>query len=120
VPIPQDDEWQQAGREAAATLRDTLGWNLRPARWEQVREALAVLAVAAAAPDPAALREATETLELFAPVRVGTRLGAEPAEPVPASVREQVAELVETLQPNESAGELGHSGSSGQAARRGA
>jgi outer membrane receptor protein involved in Fe transport len=120
VPIPQDDEWQLARREAAETLQDVLGWNLRPARWEQVRAALAAMTAAATASGPAGLQEATETLEFLAPVRVGTRLGAESPEPAPGSVREQVAELVETLRPNGPAGGLGQAGSGGQAARRGA
>jgi hypothetical protein len=54
-------------------------------------------------------------------VRVGTRLGEEPVA-VPAFVREQIAELVNTLEPRESTGRDGAVLVDGkqQAARRGA
>jgi hypothetical protein len=122
VASPEDDDWQRARQEAAAALRDVLCWNLRPARWAQVRDVLAEMPAAAAAPGPAALWDATETLELYAPVRVETRLGDEPREPVPVSVREKVAELVDSLQPHGAGGPdgAGLPGGPGQAARRGA
>lgn len=114
-----DDEWQRARREAVIMLRDVLCWNLQPRRWEQVRQVLAELAAAAAEPGPAALRDVTATLELYAPVRVGTRLGDEPYGPVPRGIREQVAELVDTLQPESAldGGESGLPGGPGQAAK---
>jgi hypothetical protein len=113
-----DDEWQRARRDAVTMLRDVLGWNLPPARWERVRQVLAQLAAAAAEPGPAVLREVTAALELYAPVRVGTRLGDEPYGPAPRGIREQVAELVETLQPEGAldGGGSGLPGGPGQAA----
>jgi hypothetical protein len=122
VANPEDDDWQRARQEAVAALQSVLRWNLRPARWAQVREVLAEMTAAVAAPGPAALWDATETLELYAPVRVETRLGDEPREPVPGSVRERVAELVDTLQPHGAGGQgaAGFPGSPGQAARHGA
>lgn len=100
-------------------LLDVLDWNLQPRRWERVRQAIAEMVAAAAEQGPAALSDATATLELYAPVRVETRLGDEPYGPVPSVIREQVAELVDSLQPG---GALGGGGSGlpggpGQAAK---
>jgi hypothetical protein len=122
VANPEDDDWQRARQDAVAALQSVLGWNLRPTRWAQVREVLAEMAAAAAAPGPAALWDATETLELYAPVRVETRLGDESREPVPRSVREKVSEMVDSLQPPGTGGRggAGLPGRPGQAARRGA
>lgn len=116
-----DDEWQRARSEAVSTLRDVLHWNLQPRRWERVRQVLAEMAAAAAEPGPAALRDVTATLELYAPVRVDTRLGDEPYGPVPGTVRERVAELVDTLQPESALdhGGSGRPGGPGQAAEHG-
>ena len=116
-----DDEWQRARREAVTVLQDVLGWNLQPRRWERVRQALADLAAAAAEPGPAALRDATATLELYAPVRVETRLGDEPYGPAASVIREQVAELVDALQPDGGLGDGGSGlpGGPGQAAKHG-
>jgi hypothetical protein len=116
-----EDGWQRARGEAVTVLRDVLGWNLQPRRWERVRQVLAEMTAAAAEPGPAALRDMTETLELYSPVRVETRLGDEPYGPVPVAIREQVAELVDALQPE---GALGGGGSGlpggpGQAAGHG-
>ena len=114
-----DDEWQQVRREAVTMLLDVLDWNLQPRRWERVRRALAEMAAAAAEPGPAALSDATATLELYAPVRVETRLG-EPYGPVPSVIREQVAELVDALQPERAlGGGSGLPGAPGQAAKHG-
>jgi hypothetical protein len=122
VANPEDDEWQRARQETVETLQGVLCWNLQPTRWEQVRGILTEMAAAIAAPGPAALLDATETLELYGPVRVETRLGDESREPVPANVREQVAELVDTLQPHGARGQAGagRPGSPGQVAGRGA
>ena len=117
----KDTEWQQARREAVAMLQCALGWDLQPTRWEQVREILTQLAAAISAPAPAALRDATETLSFYTPVRVEARLG-ESTEPVPGVVREQIAELVDALQPRDAQGENRAAAPSGpgQAGRRGA
>jgi hypothetical protein len=116
-----EDEWQRARREAVTVLQDVLCWNLQPRRWDRVRQVLAEMAPAAAEPGPAALRNATETLELYAPVRVETRLGDEPYGPVPGGIREQLAELVDALQPESALGDGGSGlpGSPGQAAKHG-
>jgi hypothetical protein len=116
-----DDEWQGARGAAVSVLRDMLCWNLQPRRWERVRQVLEEMAAAAAAPGPAALRDTTETLELYSPVRVETRLGDEPYGPVPVAIREQVAELVHTLQPESALGGGGSGlpGGPGQPAEHG-
>lgn len=116
-----EDEWQWARGEAVTVLRDVLCWNLQPKRWERVRQVLAEMAAAAAEPGPAALRDITETLELYSPVRVETRLGDEPYGPVPVAVREQVAELVDALLPKGALGDgrAGLPGGPGQAAEHG-
>ena len=116
-----EDEWQRARRAAVTVLRDVLCWNLQPRRWERVRQLLAEMAAAAAEPGPAALRDMTETLELYSPVRVETRLGDEPYGPVPGGIREQVAELVDALQPGSALGGSGSGlpGGPGQAAEHG-
>ena len=90
--------------------------------WEQVREVLAEVAAAASAAAPAALSDATETLGFYMPVRVGTRIGDDPAVPAPGFVREQIAELVGTLAPERGAGQGGAVLPGGQerADRRGA
>lgn len=118
---PEEDEWQQARQEALETLQGVLCWSLQPTRWEQVRGILTEMAAAVVGSGPAALWEATETLELYGPVRVETRLGDESREPVPASVREQVAELVDTLRPHGTRGQAGAGlpDSPGQVAGRG-
>lgn len=116
-----EDEWQRARREAVTTLREALCWNLQPSRWDRVRGVLAEMAAAAAEPGPAALRDVTETLELYAPVRVVVRLGDEPYGPAPGGIREQVAELVHSLR-QESAlggGGSGLPGAPGQPAEHG-
>lgn len=124
----EDAEWEQARQEAAASVQSVLRWNLTPARWDMVGGVLAELTAAAAAPAPAGLWEAAETLDLYMPVRVDTRLGDEPRGPAPRAIREQIAELVDTLQPHgprgrDGAGLPGGAGQPdepGQAARRGA
>ena len=117
----KDTEWQQARREAVAILQCVLCWDLQPTRWEQVREVLIQLAAAVWAPTPDALRDATETLGFYTPVRIETRLG-ESTESVPGVVREQIAELVDALQPRDARGEnsAGAPSRPGQAGRRGA
>ncbi len=118
----EDTQWRQARREAAATLRSALGWSLPPEHWEQVRDVLAEVAAAVSAAAPGALFDAIETLGLYMPVRVGTRLGADSAGPAPGFVREQIAELVDTLVPYEAAGQggAGLPRDQARAARRGA
>lgn len=118
----EDAQWRRARREAVAALRGALGWSLPSAHWEQVRYVLAEVAAAASAAAPAALSEATETLGFYLPLRVGTRLGDDPAVPAPGFVREQIAELVDTLEPREATGRGGEGlpGGHERAARRGA
>lgn len=117
----EDVRWRRARHEAVATLRSALDWKLPPGYWEQLRDVLAEMASAARAAAPGALSDATETLSFYIPVRVGTRLGDEPVA-VPAFVREQIAELVNALEPRESTGRDGAALADGkqQAARRGA
>jgi CATRA-associated small protein len=117
----EDVQWRRARREAMATLRSALDWKLPPEYWTQMPGVLAEMASAARAAAPGALADATETLSFYIPVRVVTRLGDEPVA-VPAFVREQIAELLNTLEPREETGRDGAGLSDGQqqAARRGA
>ena len=118
----EDVQWLRARREAVATLRSALGWSLPLELWEQMRYVLAEMAAAASAATPAALSDATETLGFYMPVRVGTRLGDDPVGLAPGFVREQIAELVNTLEPHGAAGQggAGLPGSQERDARRGA
>jgi hypothetical protein len=113
--------WRQACREAVATLRDALSWKLSSDRWARVREVIAELASAVSAQALDALRDATETLGYYAPVRVQRRLGCLDGPP-PGIVREQIAELVDALEPPGATGQAGSGlpSGQGQTARRGA
>jgi len=122
VAEEEDVQWRRARREAVGTLRSALGWSLPSEHWEQVRDVLAEVAAAVSAAAPAALSDATETLGFYLPVRVGTRLGDDPAVPAPGFVREQIAELVDSLEAGPTAGQggAGLPGSQERAAGRGA
>ena len=96
---PADDEWRTAGEEALAVLSAALLWNLPAPLWEQVREAIAGVAAAVTAGSPAALWQASEYLDLYGPLRASTRLGDAPVR-APKAIREQIAELVDTLSLN--------------------
>ena len=115
-------QWRRARSEAVTTLRDALGWSLPLELWEQMRYVLAEMASAASAATPAALSDATETLGFYMPVRVGTRLGDDPVGLAPGFVREQIAQLIDTLEPRGAAGQddAGLPGGQERDARRGA
>lgn len=71
-------------------------WELSQQRWTVVRARVTALHTALRARDGAAARSAVRELELVGPVRA-TEVGADPPEPAPAPVREEIAEIVHTL-----------------------
>jgi hypothetical protein len=82
---------------ALLTVRDVLTWTATPGRWVGIGDSVAALTTAIAAGDDAAAREAVDTLELFAPVRVATALSSERV-PAPIEVRSRLAEAVGILE----------------------
>jgi len=92
---PDNAQWRRARDEALSVLNDVLLWSMPAARWEQVREAVANVAVAAATSNPDALSQAIDRLDLYSPMRVDVRLGDLASATRP--VREQIAELVDIL-----------------------
>ncbi|MCG5458208.1 hypothetical protein PSH03_003386 [Micromonospora sp. PSH03] len=68
-------------------------WQLPPDRWPAVDAALAEVAGAMAAGDPAALRSAAALLESTGPGRI-TRLGAEPPQDPPPPIRDRIVRIV--------------------------
>lgn len=89
--------WRRAGEEAIAVLSAALRWNLPASLWEQVQEAVAGVAAAITEASPDDLWRASEDLDLYGPLRAGTRLGDPPRVGAPKAIREQIAELVDTL-----------------------
>ena len=77
-------------------LDSALLWKLPASLWEQAQEAIVAVAAAMASSSPAALWQASGYLDLYSPVRTQTRLG-DPPVGAPRAVREQIAELVDTL-----------------------
>ncbi|GAB1817681.1 CATRA system-associated protein [Herbidospora sp. RD11066] len=88
-----DFEWD------ADVLDDLPEWRLSIPRWERVREALDACAVAVAARDVHAVRDAIAALELLGPTRV-TRIGAVPVVAPPPEVVERRDHLVHSLRPS--------------------
>jgi hypothetical protein len=89
--------WRRAGEEAIAVLSAALLWNLPASLWEQVQEAVAGVAAAITKASPDDLWQASEDLDLYGPLRADTRLGDPPRVAAPRAIREQIAELVDTL-----------------------
>jgi hypothetical protein len=82
--------------EVRAVLRAALAWNLSPARWAEVDEALAGLAAALASGDHAALRSQVTTLELLGPVRQVSRSAA--TLPAPGQVQSQLRAAIAVIE----------------------
>jgi hypothetical protein len=78
-------------------LSAVLLWNLPASLWEQMQEAVTDVAVAISETSPDALWQASENLDLYGPLRTVTRLGDPPRVRAPKAIRDQIAELVETL-----------------------
>jgi hypothetical protein len=96
-PEISDANWQAARDEAVAALTEALTWELTESRWEQVSSAVEEIASAVNAARPDALWQTTGDLQLYASLRVRTRLGDTPPLPAPKALRERIAELVESL-----------------------
>ena len=77
--------------EAAAVLRDVLGWELSASGWIEVQRALDRLAVSRD------LDRDLGSLEVSGPFRIVTRVGDEPVAPIPEHLRERVNELIHSL-----------------------
>lgn len=77
-------------------LRDVEVWRMTGQRWVLIRTALDRLAAAVVRGDSGSVRDAVADLELLGPVRA-TRVGSEPSTPAPEPVREEINELVHTL-----------------------
>ena len=90
-------DWQEASAEARAVLRAAIEWRLGESRWQQMRVAVEGMGTALAAADVESLWNAIAQLEQLGPVRVSTRLGDIPKEPVPEEVRERINELIDSL-----------------------
>ncbi len=77
-------------------LDDLLGWELPSDRWPEVSARLTALAAAVRANDSAGVTAATVQLELISPL-MGPGMGKEPTVPPTDAVREQQAEIVDSL-----------------------
>lgn len=82
--------------DALDVLRDALQWRLADQRWAAIRAAVDALRAAVRAGDADGARSAVAELELLGPVRA-TPVGRAPTVPPPDPVREEINELVHTL-----------------------
>jgi hypothetical protein len=95
-PRSEAGAFAEARAEALDVVSDALQWRLNETRWQSLERILAAMDAASAAGDTAALMAATADLELAGPVRL-TRIGAAPAVPPPAAVRDRLNRLVHSL-----------------------
>ncbi|MGH3566596.1 MAG: CATRA system-associated protein [Pseudonocardia sp.] len=93
LPAALDDE---SRTDALDVLRDALEWRLTEARWGSVAAAVGALVAALRSGDVDAFREAVSDLELAGPVRA-TGFGDTPTVPAPAPVRDEINELIHTI-----------------------
>jgi hypothetical protein len=93
LPDTLDDELRE---DALDVLRDALQWRLTGPRWARVETAVEAVTSALRSGDVAALRTAVYELELAGPVRA-TGLGDTPVVDAPEPVREEINELIYTL-----------------------
>lgn len=82
---------------ALLTVREVLGWSATPARWAGISTSVTTLTRAIAGGDDEALREAVDTLELFAPVR-GPAGVLDSRVPAPEAVRSRLEAAAGILQ----------------------
>lgn len=82
--------------DALDVLRDALQWQLTEARWAAVRPVVDELAAAVRDGRVDVARAAIADLELLGPVRA-KRFDDSPTVPPPEPVREEINELVDTL-----------------------
>jgi hypothetical protein len=94
--------------DALDVLRDILGWEdvrgweLPPARWQEIAEILETVESAQASGDLDALATAIKQLELLGPKR--TPIGSTPTVPPPLPVRERVGRTIHELSGGTGAG----------------
>lgn len=91
---PAPDEEVRA--DALDVLQDVSAWRLTEARWAAVGPAVHELAAAVRDGRADTAGAAVSDLELLGPVRA-KRLGDPPTVPAPEPVREEINELVDTL-----------------------
>jgi hypothetical protein len=90
--------WAAACEDALIALQDALTWELSEPAWGEVASAISDMARAIAGRDADLLIQATSSLELCSPLRVGTRAGGhDNRESTPVTVKEQVAHTVKDL-----------------------
>ena len=77
-------------------LRDALQWRLVDSRWPAIAATVARLATAVRTGDEDGAAATVAELEMLGPVRA-TALGGTPTVPAPDTVREEINELVHTL-----------------------
>jgi hypothetical protein len=100
-PVTLDQDLRE---DALDVLNDALAWRLVPARWAIVARYVDRLANALQAGDPEAVRAAVAELELAGPVRAA-RVGDTPLVEAPEPVREEINELIHTLDGRDAAAE---------------
>lgn len=93
---PEGDLDREVRADALDVLGDVLRWYMTSERWDTVRFAVRDLAVAVDNGDAASVRTAVAELELLGPVRA-TRFGSTPTVPPTEPVRDEINELVRTL-----------------------
>jgi hypothetical protein len=87
---------EETRTDALDVLRDALQWRLTEARWSAVGPVVGTLAAAVRDGRTDDVRSATADLELLGPVRARS-LGDQSTGPAPEPVREEINELVDTL-----------------------
>jgi len=86
----------QLREDALDVLVDASTWQLAGPRWDAVAAAIGALAVALRSADVRGVRTAVYDLELAGPPRA-TGVGDTPVVPAPEPVREEINELIHTL-----------------------
>lgn len=87
---------EQVRADALDVLRDALQWRLVDSRWPAIAATVTRLAAAVRTGDEDAAAGAVAELEMLGPVRA-TAIGGTPTVPAPDNVREEINELVHTL-----------------------
>jgi hypothetical protein len=87
---------EETRADAIGVVRDAREWRLTEARWVAIGPVVHELAAAVREGRADAAREAVAGLELLGPVRA-KRLGDPPTVPAPEPIREEINELVDTL-----------------------
>ncbi|MDT0353624.1 CATRA system-associated protein [Pseudonocardia charpentierae] len=93
APTPIDPDVRS---DALDVLQDAVQWRLAETRWAVIGSVVSRLAAAVCTGDGDRTRTAVAELELLGPVRA-TPVGRTPTVPPPDAVREEINELVHTL-----------------------